>query len=137
MNQRKRKTIINNIESINMEIDYEKLADAIVKAQNNAKLDSKNKLKARRFLMSEFNMLFYFFLAAILLLAICLIWMGNLNSGLFSRIIVSALFLFLTVMSVKSAFESVEDKETDAHNHFNTNVSLVALIVALIALFKG
>ena len=34
MRRKRRSTIINNIESVNMEIDYDKLAEAIVKANN-------------------------------------------------------------------------------------------------------
>lgn len=34
MRRKRRSTIIKNIESVNMEIDYDKLAEAIVKANN-------------------------------------------------------------------------------------------------------
>ena len=47
-NKKKRSTVINNIEQLNLEIDYDKLAEAIVKAQEKAKeieKDEKSKEK--------------------------------------------------------------------------------------------
>lgn len=137
MNQRKRKTIINNIESINMEIDYDKLAEAIVKAQNMYKLDSESIFKARSSLAKIFNMIFYTLLGCLFLAFSVSILHNSLIDNVFSCIMVSVLMFLLFLVSIKSTFESSKDKEAEAYNHFNTNVSLVALIVALVALFKG
>jgi hypothetical protein len=55
---------------------------------------------------------------------------------LFACIIATIVFALLITTNVLSAIEAWRDDDENAIMHFNTNVSLVALIIALIALFK-
>ncbi len=137
MNQRKRKTIINNIESINMEIDYEKLADAIVKAQKGAELKNELKVKARHISAGLVNMIFYFGLFGISFLSILLIWEVSFWSSVTERVVATIVLSCLAVFFIVCAFESTNDKEKDSYLHLSMKVSLVSLIVSLVALFKG
>ena len=66
--------VINNIGEMNLEIDYDKLAEAIVKAQNKFKTPIKNTSKFRTAAMSFFNGTIYSFIAVISGFGICGIW---------------------------------------------------------------
>lgn len=52
------------------------------------------------------------------------------------KIIFILVFLAIAVLMFLSMMESLKDSKKDVQNHFNTNVSFIALIVSLIALLK-
>lgn len=139
MNQRKRKTIINNIESINMEIDYDKLARAIAKALNDNEVISNTNSKYRSILMRFSNGCIY--LIGLALSGVCIykIWDNcSLNQvTIIKAIIFTVLFAFMGIYFFLCQQETLGDKDKDSREHFNTNISFIALIVSLIALLKG
>ena len=56
---------------------------------------------------------------------------------LFNAIALTLLFVFMGIYFFLCQQETLGDKQAEAREHFSINVSLVALIVSLIALFKG
>lgn len=53
------------------------------------------------------------------------------------KIIFVIVFLAIAVLMFLSIIESFKDDKKDVQNHFNTNVSFIAIIIAIIALLKG
>ena len=131
--------VINNIQELNLEIDYDKLAEAIVKANKKEKT-KKNKTTHRGLIMSFGNGAIYIGLIFLVLHRTIRMCIESFHDGpvnLFGCIIFFLtsipvlIFLFLTFR------ETLCDTEEEALSHFQTNISMAALIVALIALYKG
>lgn len=131
--------IINNIQELNLEIDYDKLAEAIVKANKKEKT-KEDKITHRGLVVTFGNGAIYIglmFWVFNRIVRICIDSFQNGTVNLFGCIVVFLtsipvlIFLFLTFR------ETLCDTEEEALSHFNTNISVVALIVALIALLKG
>ena len=147
--------VINNIQELNLEIDYDKLAEAIVKAQEVSE-DEAN--KKRRFTSGSFAMLitvafsgfsiFVALLAASLILALVVSW-NTLQWDGFTNMVVSILIIafcivFAIVLGLYAVllWKSAKEIETEQDRNyiisvFSGIVSFAALIVALVALFKG
>ncbi|MBQ5320901.1 MAG: hypothetical protein J6K88_02385, partial [Oscillospiraceae bacterium] len=122
-----------NITIVNNEIDYDKLAEAIVNAQNNTRAKKKNTSKLRSAAMSFFNGAIYstvYFLAG---LSIYVIWAESYakqSASLVGCIILTAILAFIGIYAFLCQQESFQDKDSDTREHFNINISLVALVVA-------
>lgn len=132
-------TTVNNIQELNLEIDYDKLAKAIVKAQEDARDNNKrpNKFRANTMIAINISIPLMFILFSII--ACFTIWREFVTNGTYTvfTCIVASIFLALFVfMNIMSAIEAWKDDDENAIKHFNTNVSLAALIIALIALLK-
>ena len=147
--------IINNIQELNLEIDYDKLAEAIVKAQEK----SENEVnKSKQFTSGMFSM----FVFVILRLIACLGWiiafcllLGSVNliiamswESFFAvaenifQIVYTAAIVALLVLYPLMLWKSAKEIETEKDRNyiisvFSGIVSFAALIVALVALFKG
>ena len=131
--------VINNIQELNIEIDYDKLAEAIVKAQEKAKDNQKRPNKFRAIKMISINTTIPVMCILFSIIVCFTIWHEFVMSGtypLFACIIATIVFALLITTNVLSAIEAWRDDDENAIMHFNTNVSLAALIIALIALFK-
>lgn len=140
MAKKQPKTVINNIDSVNIEIDYDKLAEAIVRAQNNVKKKNKKSSKLRNAALSFFNGLVYAVVYLISGFSIYVIWSEiypKQEASLGGCIFLSVILVIVGVYAFLCQQESYNDKETETLEYFNVNVSLIALIVALVALFKG
>ena len=130
--------VINNIQELNLEIDYDKLAEAIVIA--NKKEKSKNdKITHRGLIVTFGNGAIYIgliFLSFHRTVRICIESFQNGTVNLLGCIVFFLtsipvlIFLFLTFR------ETLCDTEEEALSHFQTNISMAALIVALVAFFK-
>ena len=134
MKKCKRKTTI-----IKNEIDYEKLANAMVQAQNDANKPKKNTSKLRSAAMAFFNGAIYSVVYVLAMLSIYAIWTESYakqNASLAGCIILTIILGVIGIYAFLCQQESFQDKDVDAREHFNSNVSLIALIVAIIALFK-
>ena len=139
MAKKKEKTqVINNIKELNLEIDYDKLADAIVKAQTKQKEPNEKKKNFREKAMSFSNSALYFFIYIIAGLCIVQVWndYSAETTSLFVSIFCTVLFAFCGVYAFLCHREALHDNGQEAQTHFNSNIALIALIVALVALFK-
>lgn len=147
--------VVNNIQELNLEINYDKLAEAIVTAQEKSE-DEAN--KNRKFTSGSFAMLimvafggfsiFVALLAASLILALVVSW-NTLQWDGFTNIVVSILtiafcivFAIVLVLYAVLLWKSAKEIETEKDRNyiisvFSGIVSFAALIVALVALFKG
>ena len=148
--------VINNIQELNLEIDYDKLAQAIVKAQNEAE---KQRTESKSFVSNSFIFLVSlifggiglggFGISAIGLAAIVryvgkiAVWETAFDyiSNIFALGIVTIFLVVLGLYSCllwKSAKEIKKEKDRNyIVSVFSGIVSFAALIVALVALFKG
>ena len=147
--------IINNIQNLNLEIDYDKLAESIIKAQEKAEVTAQKK---RIYTLGTFAtplvVAFYSLsvLGWLLVVAVpvgvykswqTLRWDNFLNC--FSSV-VSLLFLVGIAVTVALysilLWESAKEVEAETDRNyivsmFSGVVSFAALIVALVALIKG
>ena len=148
------KRIVNNIENLNCEIDYGKLAESIVKAQEKSENEANRK---KKFTSGTFAMIISLAFRGVAILG-CLIalattlaiinmaksFMWNevdiVMGNVFSIAFAVALFVVLVLYSFllwKSAKEIETEKDRNyIISVFSGIVSFAALIVALVALFK-
>lgn len=136
---KKREQCYYHIDNINMEIDYEKLAEAIVKAQAKAQ-QKKPKLNFRAKAMRFFNGVTYSVVYVIAASAIYTIWADCFPAetvSLCGSVLLTALLVFAGAYAFLCQQEAIYDSGDASTSHFNTNVALIALIIALVALMKG
>ena len=148
--------IINNIQELNLEIDYDKLAEAIGKAECEAE---KQKNEQKSFVSNSFAfwIALFFRIVPVLGIAVCILGFVALiqyamNSAVWisaSHIIANILLigiigLLIFVLGVyclimwKAAKEIEQEKDRNfIVAVFSGVVSFAALVVALVALFKG
>ena len=161
---------INNIDNLHLEIDYDKLAEAIVKAQEKSAEESRPAEKTGFWraiwlilcnketktgnratgvlavvLAFAFNAISLAVLAIMCIAVYCLIEKLDWNqevSRIVSQIVSVAFLLFLALLT-SLIFRGIANEigaEKDRNyilSFFSGIVSLAALIVALVALFKG
>lgn len=147
--------VVNNIQELNLEIDYDKLAEAIVKAQGKTE-DEANKNK--KFTSGTFATLitFAFYTLSIfgwVIIAAIPFFVYNMRSAfkwdtfansfdsvatiIFAFVLMAVLVLY-SILLWKSAKEFTVEKDRNyIISVFSGIVSFAALIVALVALFKG
>ena len=126
-------------QEVKNEIDYSSLAHAIVSAQkranSNKNTHSKNRIRLMRFL----NGTIYISCSIGCVYGIIHLWRGP-SSGAFSSVVTKIILsLVLGAMSIwlfLSQQESLDESSEESKEHFTANLSLVALIVAIIALLK-
>lgn len=135
MAKKKAKTIYN-IEEVNLEIDYEKLAQAVVNAQQKAAQKTTRPNRFRGTIMGALNMSLYLMLAFLSVGMVIGVWTTPIG-GTISQVFFSVLFVIIGIFSGGCAVESFKDSDENAQQHFNTNITLIALVVALAALVKG
>jgi len=135
---------VNNINQLNLEIDYDKLAEAIVKAQETVtqKTEKKEKRRTRfrNILLRNVNGVVYHGIAIFMVLLIIGTWVTYKNGtgpSLVLSIVFTLLFAFLCFISFMCGQETFDDTYETTVSLFDTNVSLIALVVAIIALYKG
>ena len=148
--------VINNIQELNLEIDYDKLAEAIVRAQNKNETTDKVESKYTTKTFASLISLFFRGVSIMLLPIIVIIGLAIKHAiteimvwDNFSVIVVNILSM-LSIASVafvmgiysvvlwKSAKEiEIEKDKNYIVSVFSGIVSFAALIVALVALFKG
>ena len=147
--------VVNNIQELNLEIDYDKLAEAIVKA--NSQLDAEAN-KSKKFTSGMFSISVFVILRVIALLGWIVAFtllIGSINtfiemswndfstiSGNIFQIIYSITITVLLVLYPLMLWKSAKEIETEKDRNyiisvFSGIVSFAALIVALVALFKG
>ena len=146
--------VINNIQELNLEIDYDKLAESIAKA--NSKLDAEAN-QSKTFTSGMFSMSVFVILRVIALLGWIIAFallLGSINTFIemswndFStisrnifQIIYSITITVLLVLYPLMLWKSAKEIETEKDRNyiisvFSGIVSFAALIVALVALFK-
>ena len=146
--------VINNIQELNLEIDYDKLAEAMVRANNKieAEANQSKNITSGMFSMLIFVILrlvaFAGWLIAFLILLdsidICLAmsWIGWGIIGNIFQIVYKAVIIIMMILYSLLLWRAAKEFETEKDRNyvisvFSGIVSFAALIVALIALFKG
>ncbi|MBO5041209.1 MAG: hypothetical protein J6D09_08970 [Clostridia bacterium] len=147
--------IINNIKELNLEIDYDKLADAIVKAQEKSKLKAHYSKEYSPSAFSKLTLSVLRIVSVLCWVAVACVfiaiydtaesysWNGTRHLIIFilSCAILFGLFFLIASFSHllwKAAKEIEKEKDKNyVMSVFSGVVGFVALVVALIALFKG
>ena len=147
--QTPKKTVIGNIEQINLEIDYDKLAESIVKA---SKIEDEKRSLSREWMKFVITPIFWLFTVISGLFAIGFFveifqiiktLKGNISEWeqwitIAVGFILSLSFVVVCIFTIATAREiEKENNKQYVAAMFSNIVALVALIVALIALFKG
>ena len=126
-------------ESERVEIDYDALAKALIKAQKQFEIQDTTHGKARSIFMRICNVIIY--ISVYLFAVICCYFMWNVETQnteeLILKIALFLLFAILAIFMFLAEIESFKDTKNEAQKHFNTNLSFVSLIIALIALVGG
>ena len=152
----RKQPVVNNIQELNLEIDYDKLAEAIVKAQNNNVTTDKNESKYTTKTFASLISLSFRSVSIMLLPIIVIIGLAMKHAiteimvwdnfslifvNIMCTILVSSIAFVLGIYSAvlwKSAKEiEIEKDKNYIVSVFSGIVSFAALMVALIALFKG
>ncbi len=129
---------INNIGQLNVEIDYDKLASAIISAQEKAKKKDIEHSKIRIKTMKFFNGSIYIGIAIFTCVVIYKLWCSTNDysiSTIIFNIVISVLLAAIAIFMFFSQQESFDDSFEETKFHFNTNISLIAMIIALLALY--
>ena len=132
--------VINNIQELNLEIDYDKLAEAIVVAQEKSSKKKKRTSRFRGAVMGGINGTLYLIVTLFAVGAIAGMWMEYAKAAkhsLMTYIGCTIMFAVVGLFSFLCQQESIRDSDEDAQQHFNTNIALIALVVSLVALVKG
>ena len=128
-----------NVTIVSNEIDYEKLAEAIIKAESKEKEIKKDTGKLRSSAMSFLNGVMYSTVYIVSGQFIYTVWTElhpKHNVSLVSCVVLTMALVFIGAYSFLCQQESFQDKKSDIREHFNINISLIALIVAIIAFLK-
>ena len=154
MGKKDKPQVINNIQELNLEVDCDKLAEAIVKAQENANEYPNEKMTIGFFAIIS-NLFFNIagWIIAVLSVVLCIsAWVVGINSLSWNRIpdfalsgfilIITTLILvvifLISIMMIGTAKEIKKSRDKNfIISVFSALTGLVALIIALIALFKG
>lgn len=139
MAKKKQNTVVNNIDSVNVEIDYKKLAKEIVAAQEEAEMQKKHHTRFRAGLMAVANAMIPIMIAIFALFACIGAWTELATApkhSLISYILYTMMFTAIVVISVCCSVEAWKDDDENAMQHFNSNIGLVALVIAFIALMR-
>ena len=132
--------VVNHIDEVNLEIDYYKLADAIVKANERTKKEHKRHNGFRAGIMVAINAALPVAIMLAMILTGITIWSDYVPNGIMGTlesVVTTVLLTIIAVSQLLSAVEAWKDDDETALQHFNANIGLAALIVALAAFFKG
>lgn len=128
--------------NVTLEIDYDKLAKAIVRAQSEVsqrqKQQHKRKTRFRNALLGFLNGMVYHGVSVVCVLFIIGVWRSYFREQAFSLlipIVLSVLFLIVGAISFMCGQETLDDDYDTTLPLLNLNVSLIAMVVALISLF--
>lgn len=123
--------------TVDVNVDYEKLAKEIIQAQQEAERQKTRPNRFRGSIMSGINAVLYGVISLFSGLMVISVWMASIDADTFTKVLYTILFAFVAVSCGACAAESMKDTDENAQQHFNTNITLIALIVALVALVKG
>ena len=135
----KKQNSIRRIENVHFEIDYDKLAEAISKASAESEKKTSEHSRVRLKLKKMLNGVIYSGIYTICFFCVFCIWKSYSYTtaiDLVARIVLSVILIAFGIVMFLSQQESLDESHEESREHFNTNLSFIALIVALIALLK-
>lgn len=132
-------TVVNNIDSVNVVIDYDKLAEAIVKAGELAEKKTEKNNQFYNTVMKVFNWVLYFSIYSIS--GYCAYITSMIDTDNNMEFVVKILFILMfggiALIMFVLQFELYKYSPKQIRELFNTNVALVALILAALALLPN
>lgn len=123
-------------QTVQIEIDYDKLAESIVKAN---KMQNTNQFKHSKYrikIMNFLNGIIYLSGYSYCVIKIFNIWANSLYE-LRERIFLTTFLIIMALILFLMQQESLDESKDETVLHFNSNVALYAFIVAIIELSKG
>lgn len=147
-NEDLQKNVTNDLQSIIcaaiLEANQKENEETISKKEEDSKEKSeKSKSRCKGYrasFMAAINTMIFVIFAVMAVFSCIGIWINFFYDNAytwFDAVGYTLMFIGVVIISIMCSIESWRDNDNDAIQHFNTNVSLVALIVALIALAKG
>ena len=132
-------TVVNNIDSVNVEIDYDKLAEAIVKAGELAEKKTEKNNQFYNTVMKVFNWVLYFSIYSIS--GYCAYVTSEIdtdnNMENVVKILLILMFGGIALIMFLLQFELYKCSPKQVRELFNTNVAFVALILAALAILPN
>ena len=125
---RKKKENENDNKIYNVSFDYNKMANEIVNSYRLMENSNKKNEKIRIYIMNFINGIFY-----IIWIIIACQYVWNKINELYYKI---PLCCFIVIVLFLCQQESLDDDYKTTKEHFNNIISVTALIIALISLFK-
>ena len=120
------------------DIDYDKIKSILVEINKSQKTENRKNNKVRTIIMKICNGMLYSFKYLLCICIIYLVWTSSqMNIGLTSKIICTVFAIVVAIGSFLSMLESYDDNEKEVHKYYDSNIGYIALVIALIALFKG
>lgn len=152
----------NKINNINVDIDYEKLANVIeesikkcekidyeklvqvIVSESNRKcevsdLEEKRHSITRSKLMNMLNGIFYSMLYTVSLMYLYSMWNKYTwkdMENFFTYVAVSLLLILLSIYGFLCQQESFSDRYQDTIAHFNTNIMIITMLITILTLIK-
>lgn len=126
-----------SIKIVPIELDYERLAEAIICAQEKAKQKNNKRQIFRTALMGNINGMIFITISIFSVLFIIGTWTAYYNGTISSIplcIIITVLCGFIAIFSFLCQQETFNDGAEETMTYFSANISLVALVVAIMAL---
>jgi|GEM_PF-3805638 len=141
----KNKQQLRDRENEAVELDYQRLAEAIVKAEIEVKNIKRNKQQTkgiRSWLMGHMNGMLYAVGYLFCIGKIITLWRDystnvEAHLSLFLCVVYTVLLSIIGIIFLLVQNENHDDDYNDRHDFFNINISLVALIVAIISLIRS
>ena len=142
-------TVVNNIESVNVDIDYNKFAEAIVDAQQKANEQYSVSRELMKFVITPVFWVLAVVCGVISIAFWCVLFTSakellNVENCLLGGLNILIIVFIALFTLILTAFLTLTAKEIDKENDrnyissiFSNVVAIVALVVALIALVKG
>lgn len=127
----------NKNNNVKVEIDYDKLAKAIVSAMDTKEKSSQKKTHWRNVAMKWMNGIIYIFFCVSAIISIPCFWNSKYDgtsNSIILCIIATIVLLAIAFVSFLCQQETQDDNYEVASNLFSVNISFVALIIAIIAL---
>ena len=136
----KKPTTKTVIENLNLEIDYDKLAEAIIRANKSADEKGRKNTRTRRILITGINGIVFASFYVLAIFGIISTWVRYRNGTGLSlpiSIVLTAFCVISAAVTFLCQQEAMEDDYKEALSLFTTNVALIALIVAVISLINA
>ena len=120
-----------NQPSIRMEIDYDKLAEAIVKANNTSSDEKYKKSNFRLKVLNFINGAIYLSGYSYCVVKIINLWSGSLYDFM-TRVVYTIICFIIALILFLMQQESLDESKDEILFHFNSNITVIVLLITIL-----
>ena len=123
-----------------LDIDYEKLAQAFIQVQKKTEREKSTNTTIRTRLLRFLNGCIYLIFSFGCFYKIYHVWFintGNESTSIENKIIITVVLAILGILMFLSQQESLGESNRETSEFFNINLSLIAVVIALIAYYQS